>query len=183
MCDQNRDRDVAVAWLYCDYLAREKQSATNMLGVLLKQLFERDEISGSVRQVFYKEKRFGGRAVQLSDLVEMLKTAIASLPEVFICIDGLDECLPNNRRELLESLQEIVRASPATRVFLSGRPHILDEIKRNFTEAIIMQVAPTIGDIEIYLEMRLDRDSTPGAMNDNLRAEIMRVIPRKISQM
>ena len=76
-----------------------------------------------------------------------------------------------------------MRASPATRVFLSGRPHILDEIKKRFAEAIMMQVAPTIGDIERYLEMRLEGDSTPSAMDDNLRAEIMRVIPRKISQM
>ena len=154
-----------------------------MLGALLKQLFEREEISGSVRQVFYQEKRFGGRAVQLSDLVKMLKMAIASLPEVFICIDGLDECLPNNRRELLESLQGIEQTLPTTRVFLSGRPHIQDEVTRYFTEAIMIQVTPTIGDIERYLKRRLNRDTTPGAMDDNLRAEIMRVIVRKISPM
>ena len=155
-----------------------------MLGAILKQLLERDGISESVRQVFREGKRgFGGRALRILDLVGMLKTMIASLPEVFICIDGLDECLPNNRGELLESLQELVRASPATRVFLSGRPHILDEIKNRFAEAIMIQAVPTIGDIERYLKMRLERDSTPGAMDDNLRAEIMRVIPSKISQM
>ena len=155
-----------------------------MLGAILKQLLERDGIPESLRQVFRKEKRgFGGRAVQLLNLVEILKTTIASLPEVFICIDGLDECLPNNRRGLLESLRDIVLALPATRVFLSGRPHIRDEVKRHFTGAITIAVIPTIGDIERYLEMRLDRDPTPSAMDDNLRSEIMRVIPRKISQM
>ena len=66
---------------------------------------------------------FGRRAVQSLDLVRILKRTIASLPEVFICINALDECLPNNRRELLESLQDIVQASPATWVFLSGGPH------------------------------------------------------------
>jgi len=155
-----------------------------MLGVILKQLFERDGIPESLRQVFRSEKRgFGGRAAQPPELVGIVKKTIASLPEVFICIDGLDECLPKNRRELLQSLQDIVRASPTTRVFLSGRPHIRDEIKKYFTGAIMIAVIPTIGDIERYLEMRLNNDSTPSAMDGNLRAEILRVIPRRISQM
>jgi len=155
-----------------------------MLGAILKQLLERDGIPEPVRQAFRKEKRgFGGRAVQLLDLVNILKTTVASLAEVFICIDALDECLPDNRRELLESLQDIIKASPNVRVFLSGRPHIWGEIKRYFPEAVMIPVIPTVGDIERYLEIRLDRDTTPGAMDDNLRAEIMRVIPGTISQM
>ena len=184
LCDQAHYRDIAVAGLYCDYLAQGQQSTTNMLGAILRQLLARDGIPGPVRQAFRKERReLGGRAVQLLGLVKMLKTTIALLPEVFICIDGLDECLPKNRQELLESLQEIVQASPATRVFLSGRPHIRDEIGGYFAEAIMIAIIPTIGDIERYLEMRLDQDTTPSAMDDNLRAEIMRVIPRRISQM
>ena len=155
-----------------------------MLGAILKQLLERDGIPEPLREAFRAEKRgFGGRAAQLPDLVEILKKTIASLPKVFICIDGLDECLPKTRRELLESLQDITRASPTTRMFLSGRPHIQGEVKRYFTEAITIAVIPTIEDIERYLEMRLDRDPTPSAMDYNLRAEIMEVIPRKISQM
>ena len=155
-----------------------------MLGAILKQLLERDGIPESLREVFRAGKRgFGGRVVQLPDLVKILKTMIASLPDVFICIDGLDECLQKNRRELLESVRDIMRASPTTRVFLSGRPHIRDEVKRYFAEAIMIAVVPTMEDIEGYLEMRLDRDPTPGAMDENLRAEIMEVIPRNISQM
>ena len=155
-----------------------------MLGAILKQLLERDGIPESVRKVFREEKRgLGGRAVQLLDLLKILKMTIASLPKVFICIDGLDECLPKNRRELLESLQDIVRALPNTRVFLSGRPHIRDEVKRCFTEAIMIPITPTIEDIWRYLRMKLDRDPVPYAMDDNLRTEIMRVILEKISPM
>ena len=184
LCDQARNRDIVVAGLYCDYLAQEQQSAANILGAILKQLLERDGIPEPLRLVFRKEKRgFGGRAAQLVDLVGMLKTALTSLPEVFICIDGLDECLPKNRRELLESLRNIVQASPTTRVFLSGRPHIRDEVKGCFPEVVMIAVIPTVGDIERYLKVRLDSDPMPSAMNDNLRAEIMRVIPREISQM
>jgi len=175
---------MAVAGLYYDYLAQEEQSTTNMLGAILKQLLERNGIPEHVRQAFREEKKgFGGRAAQLLNLMKILKTTIASLSEVFICIDGLDECVPDNRRELLESLRDVVQASPTTRVFLSGRPHIRDEIKRYFAKAVMIRVIPTIRDIERYLKMRLDRDNIPSAMDDKLRAEIMRVIPRNFSQM
>ena len=173
-----------MAGLYCDYLAQDEQSATNMLGAILRQLLEKDGISELVRKAFREGKRgFGGRAVRLSDLVKILKTTLASLQEVFICIDGLDECLPKNRQDLFESLQEVVRASPTTRLFLTGRPHVRDEVKGYFAEAIRIEVIPTIGDIERYLETKLSRDTTPKAMDDYLRAEIMWEIPRKISQM
>ena len=63
-----------------------------MLGAILGQRLERDGILEPLQQAFRKGKRgFGGRAVQLLDLVEILETTISSLPEVFICIDGLDE--------------------------------------------------------------------------------------------
>ena len=155
-----------------------------MLGAILNQLLERDGIPEAVRQVFRKGKRgFGGRAVQLSDMVKILKATITSVPEVFICIDGLDECLPKNRQGFLESLRDIVQASPVTRVFISGRPHVQDEIKRYFTAAIVILLTPTSRDIERFLKRRLDQDIIPRAMDDNLRAEIMDVIPRKISPM
>jgi len=173
-----------VAGLYCDYLAQEQQSTTNMLGAILKQVFARDGIPKPVRQAFREGKNvLGGRAAQLLDLVEFLKATIALLPGVFICIDALDECLPKSRLKLLESLQEIVKVSPTTRIFLTGRPHVQDEIKRYFPEAIMIPVIPTIEDIGRYLDVRLTEDTTPGAMDGDLRAEILRVIPRKISQM
>ena len=173
-----------MAGLYCDYLNQGQQSTTNMLGAILIQLFARDGIPETVQQAFHKGKMvLGGQAVRDSDLVKMLKTAIASRPGVFICIDALDECLPKNRHQLLESLQKIVRASPTTRVFLTGRPHVRDEIRKYLPEAVMIPVTPTFGDIAAFLKMRLDQDPTPTAMDDKLRAEIMWAIPRKISQM
>jgi len=83
--------------------------------------------------------------------------------------------------EFLELLQNM-GASPTIPVSLSGRPHVRGEIKGYFTEATIIPATP-VGSIERYLEIRLDGDTMPSVMYDNLWAEIMSVIPRKISQM
>ena len=73
--------------------------------------------------------------------------------------------------------------SPRIRVFLTGRPHIDDEITKCFNDALRIPLSTTPGDIESYLEMRLDCDTDPNAMDDELRANIMRIIPEKISEM
>jgi len=116
-------------------------------------------------------------------VVEILKKTVVSLQRIFVCIDALDELAPGRRRELLESLQEIVQVSPSMRLLLTGRPHIDDEIVEFFSKVVRIPISPTQDDIMSYLEMRLKHDTTPKAMDDELRADIMRVIPEKISEM
>ena len=181
LCDQAEGKDIAVVGFYCDFLAQQEQSTASMLGAILKQLASRDGIPEHIRKAFWKAKKeFGGR---LPDLVEILKKVVKPLQRVFMCIDALDECTPKNRRGLLESLREIARVSPNTRIFLTGRPHIDDEIMKCFSKAVRMPVIPTQDDIKSYLEMRLDGDTDPNAMDDELRAEIMKIIPEKVSEM
>ena len=183
LCDQAEGKDVAVVWLYCDFLAQKEQSATSMLGAILKHLFSRGGIPEHVREAFQKAKEeFSGRGLLLPDLVEIVKKAVASLPRVFICIDALDESTQQCRRELLESLQEIVQVSANTRLFLTGRPHVGEDIIKCFSEVVRIHLTPTQDDIKSYLEMRLDEDIDPDMMDNELRADIMRVIPEKISE-
>ena len=184
LCDQAGGKDIAVVGLYCDFLSQQEQSTTNMLGAILKQLSRREDIPKDIREAFRKAKEeFGGRGLQRSDQVEIMKKVTASLSRVFICIDALDESTPQHRQELLQSLQELARGSRNTRIFLTGRPHIKDEIMRSFSKVVKIHLSPTEGDIENYLEMRLRRDTDSYAMDDELRADIMRVIPEKTSKM
>src|SRR5437879_587261 len=126
-----------------------------MLGAILKQLVSGGEIPKNIHESFQKAgNEFGGRGLLPPDLVEILNRTIAPLQQVFICIDALDESTPKYRRELLESLREIVRASPNTRLFLTGRPHIGDEIVKCFGKPVRIPISPTQDDIKSYLEMR-----------------------------
>ena len=154
-----------------------------MLGAMLKQLASRG-ISNDIRKAFKKaQNEFGGRGLQLPEILNILKKTILSLARLFICIDALDECTPKHRRELIKSLREIVRVLPGARVFLTGRPHIGDEIATCFSETFRIPLSPAHGDIISYLERRLDSDTDPKAMDDQLRVDIMKIIPEKISEM
>jgi len=182
LCDRAQDDDIAVAGLYCDFLSQQDQTTTNIMGALLKQLVNRGGIPDHLREAFQNAKKeFGGRAPRLADLMGMLKIVIASLPRVFICIDALDECLLKHLPEILESLRDIVQESPRTRIFLTGRPHVWEDVQRYFSKAVVIPISPNRGDIRNYVEMRLDRDSEPEAMSNDLRVDIVRVILEKIS--
>ena len=184
LCDEAGGKDIAVVGLYCDFLSQQEQSTTSMLGAILKQLVSRGEIPEHIREAFKKAKReFGGRGLRLPDIVEIMTKAVTALPRVFICIDALDESTPKYRRDLLESLREIVRVSANARLFLTGRPHVGDEILKCFCKVVRIPVIPTRDDIKSYLEMRLDSDTDPDVMDDELRADIMRAIPEKIGEM
>ena len=113
----------------------------------------------------------------------MLKRAIASLPKAFICLDALDECSPKHLSELLKSLRDIIRECPRVRIFLTGRPHVGEDIKRYFSKAVEIPISPNPDDIRNYVEIRLDSDTESEAMNKDLRADIVRIILEKISNM
>ena len=184
LCDQPDDVPVSVACLYYDYLAQNEQSITNMVGAILKQLVGGGGIPKDIREAYQKAKKeLDGRGLLRADLIRMLKIAIASRPRVFICIDALDECLPRNLPGLLESLRDILRESPTTRIFLTGRPHVREAIQRYFTGAVMIPISPNTDDVRNYLQMKLDWDEEPEAMDDILRADIVKTILDKVSDM
>jgi len=48
---------------------------------------------------------------------------------------------------------------------------------------IVIPISPNKDDIRNYLKMKLDGDTDPEAMSDDLRADIVRVILEKTSDM
>ena len=183
LCDQARDEDLAVAWLYCDYNAKEEQTVVSIMGAILKELIGRGEIPKEIREAFREAENVGARRLLLSDLRQMLKIAIGLLPKLFICIDGLDECLAKDLPELLESLRDIVREFPSTRIFLTGRPQVGKDIQRCFPTAVAILINPNRDDIRGYVMMRLDSDIKREAMSDDLRAKIVNIMLDKMSNM
>jgi len=184
LCDEPGEEDIVVAGFYCDFRGQQEQTTADIIGAILKQLVARPEVLEHVKTAFQKAKmELGGRGLRLPDMVRMLKRAIATLPQVFICIDALDECLPKHLLDLLESLKDILQGAPRTRIFVTGRPHIGAEIKRYFAAGVIVHISPTRHEIKRYLEKRLEMDTMRDAMSDGLRTDILRIIPARISEM
>ena len=185
LCNQARGQNIAVACFYFDFAAQKEQSPTSMLGALLKQVVGGlGGVPVEIAEAYEDQKKvIGGRGPGLSDIVNMLQT---TSPEnrTFICIDALDECVAEHQVKILNSLNKILQKSPGTRIFVTGRPHIQNEIgKRLSGNVTTMRITPKRDDIISYLRSRLDEDTTPDAMDSSLEEDILKKIPEDISEM
>jgi len=185
LCDQATGRSTAVACFYFDFAAQKEQSAASMLGSLLKQIVNgMERVPEEVWRAWREQKKtIGGRRLQLADAVKILQL-VTSSQHTFICIDALDECTGAQRGRLLDSLGDILANSPGTRIFVTGRPHILAETERRLVGRVIsVSIGPTRDDIITYLRTRLRDDETPEAMDESLEEAILEKIPDNISEM
>ena len=176
LCDEAINQGSAVTCFYFDFATRGEQSAINILGSLLKQLVRRfNPILDVIIQEFQNQKMvIGGRGPRIPGILNMFQ-AIATTMRTFVCIDALDECAPEHRVVVLDSLGQILRESPNTRIFMTGRPHIRSEIERRVgAGAIFISIEPKEDDVLRYLRERLSNDTTPGVMNSALEGEIGR---------
>ena len=184
LCDQENVDKVVVVCVYCDFSAQGEQTATGVLGALLKQVVSAlDPIPDRVRKEYEGSKRgVGGRRILLPDILEMLCKSLLCLRRVFICIDALDEFPAKHRPEIWESLQKVVVTCQNSRLFLTGRLHIRDEVQRYFPSTTeMLPISSRKHDIGLYLKMRLKRDLELDAMDEELEADVLRIIPEVAS--
>ena len=184
LCDESREKDIAVAMFYCDFRHQQDLTVTNIIGAILKQLVVKNEVLEHVQAAFQVAKtEVGGQGPQLPDMVEMQKQAVVTLPWVFICIDALGECLSKHLRELLESMRDVLEKSPRARIILTGRPQAEAKITSRFTNPVSVPISPRKHDVKRYLEKKLEIGPESEVMSKGLREDIPRVIPERISEM
>ena len=177
---------VAVAYVYCDFSTPNMQSTSAVLGSVLRQVVGAlAEIPDGIQQAFERAKRQAdGCGLRLPEILDMLTKSVSSLKRVFICIDALDEFPTKHRAQLWDSLRSIVRECPKTRLFLTGRPQIRTEVEGYLLEeAGMVTIEPTSEDIRRYIEKRLKQALDKSIIDKKLRADIRRVIPKRVSGM
>ena len=185
LCDSICGESVAVACVYCDFHAHQEQSAASVLAALLGQLVTGVEsVPQEIAEAFERAKRaVDARSLRLPEIRAMLIKSLKSLRRGFFCIDALDEFPTKHRPELWDSLQHIIRECPNIRLFITGRPHIREEVIKHFPGyPDLNPIKPTKEDIREYITMRLKKDPELDAMDIELKADILRIIPEKISE-
>jgi len=183
--DQTRGQNIVVLCFYCDYQAQRDQSAVSMIGDLLRQIFQGTaEVQREIQNAFNESKWRGGQCCQLPAMLQLFIGAISSIGRVYICVDAVDELPPKNRSEFLGALRQIVQDAPNTRLFLTGRPHILAEFGKYFMSGVyFIHIVVNKGDITRYLSHMIDNDGCPDLMTEDLKNEIMKTMLGDASEM
>ena len=180
-----RGENTTITCFYFDFASQNEQSPTRFLGSLLKQMvFGLEEMPEEISKAYEDRKNaVGGQGLQISDILNMLQTTTAR-KRAFICIDGLDECAAEHIAKVADSLGQLLHRSPGTRIFATGRPHIIPEIRARLGERVTsISINPKRDDIIMYLNSRLATDTTSDAMDSTLKADILEKIPNDISEM
>ena len=146
-----------------------------MIGDLLRQVdWEAAEIQPDIKSAFKKSKRRGIQGPQLPDMLQLLVKVISSIDRVFICVDAVDELLPQGQLEFLNALRQILQDAPNTRLFLTARPHARVELDKYLTRgAFIIHIVVDQGDITRYLNRRIDDDHIPDSMKNTIVKAIL----------
>ena len=179
LCDEAVKGDPTVVCFYFDFAARNEESPVNVLGSLLRQLVcGHGEIPEAIAEDFRNERMsIGGRGLQVSGILKMLR-ALTVTRRTFICVDALDECVPEHRIVVLESLGQILQGSASTRLLMTGRPHVRSEVERELGGvATFVWIRATEDGVLRFLREKLRKDTIPNVMSSTLEQDIMKSIP------
>jgi len=95
-----------VAYVYCNYKAREEQDTSKMLAAILKQLVQARP--SLMEPVEWLHQQHAGRGTRPSpdEVFDALRHVVAQYSTVYIVVDALDECQDSDgtRREFLAKL-------------------------------------------------------------------------------
>ena len=152
-----------------------------MLGAILKQV---DHISQEIGAAFGRSRNqlYGGD-LKSGEVLRLLVSSLRTMQRSYVCIDALDEVPREYRPELFKLLVQLTQESPGTRLFLTCRQYMREEISSYFTRGTEIRIEPTGDDIRNFLAMGFRNSTGPQAMNWDFREEILKTIPENIPKM
>ena len=169
--------------MYADYKDQTSQTVVHILGSFLRQLLT--TVPAPIpEEVIQKldDIRHGGRKVEITDSLAMLKIRLHQLKRAFICIDALDELEPKVRQQLLNILKELAIKNNV-RLFLTGRGHIEDEVHNCFKveprQGYTVNISASQEDIRQFVRQQIKEDLNPEAMDIGLAKGIEDTIIEK----
>lgn len=170
---ESQSKNVGVACVYLNHKETESQTVQNILGALWRQLIFGKSIPAAV-QTMYKDHSERRTQPSLNQFQDMLSSVMAQYSKVYLVVDALDECLEEERNDLLEALAMLV---PSANLVLTSRPHInLDPF---LGEIQILEVRATEGDIRHYVEKQILK-SRKLSKHIHSRPELQKEIQSKI---
>jgi archaellum biogenesis ATPase FlaH len=173
---------VGIVQFYFRYDNRTNQTAENVVRSFLQQLlYQFDVVPPSVSKAYEQSMKYGSKANP--QYVELLTNCLEEFARVFILIDALDECIDNDRQELLrivENLQQVLESQ--VKLFITTRSHHYQKDlihKKSLQEAGVLEIEADTEDIKKYLKKKLENAPRAENLTQEMRDNIMTTISSK----
>lgn len=173
------EKDVGIAYLYCNFRRGDEQKPDDLLASLIKQLVQRQSsLPDNVKALYHHHTRKQTRP-SFEEVSKALTLIAAMYSRVFIAIDALDEYRGSNA-DWSRFLSEILKLQGNTGVnlFVTSRP--IPEIIENFAESLSVEIHASNEDVARYLDSQIPH--MPGIigrsphLHDEVKNEIIKSV-------
>ncbi|RYP43045.1 hypothetical protein DL770_011882 [Monosporascus sp. CRB-9-2] len=176
------NRNIGVAYLYCNFRQQDDQKAEDLLRSLLKQLAQgRSPLPESVVSLYesHKDKR---TRPSFDEISRALQSVTALYSQVFIVVDALDECQTTGgcRTRLLSMLFSL-QAKYGTNLFTTSR--FIPEITEMFSRSTSLEIRASAEDVRRYVDGDISHLPSFVGRNPELQEEIKTGIVKAIDGM
>jgi Cdc6-like AAA superfamily ATPase len=148
------NKNIGIAYIYCNFKQQDRQKAEDLLASLLKQLAQgHPSIPEGVKSLYDKHKGKGTRP-SFEEISTTLQSVVALNSRVFIIIDALDECQISGGYQA-RFLKEIFdfQAIYRTNIFVTSR--FIPEITERFYGTISREIRASPEDVQRYVDSHI----------------------------
>lgn len=146
-----------MAYFYFEYQEQERQTPVKVLASLVRQLATQATILPAEIIALYDAQEAKGKTPKFEELYAVLVAVFKCFKEVFLVFDALDECdIKFRGKEVLPLLHRMGRSG--ARLFVTSRQYPEDIWESFHDTAMMVELSPTLEDIGIYIQHRIDDD-------------------------
>ena len=180
--DVQKDTNIGIAYLYCNFRRQDEQKAEGLLASLLKQLAQGlYPLPDSVKSLYDSHKTNRTRPT-FNEISSTLQSVSALYSRSFIVVDALDECQAFNgcRTKLLTEIFAL-QAKSRTNIFSTTR--FIPEITDHFKNCMRLEIRASDHDVRRYLDGHMSQLPRCVLRNSELQSEIKAEIVKAVNGM
>ena len=147
--------DIGIAYLYCNFQWKNRQSARDLLSSVLRQLAQgRSSLPQSLKSLYGRHRNMKTRP-SFDEISNTLHTVASEYTRIFVVIDALDECqaFGGCRDRVLEEMFTLQARCEAS-LFATSRD--IPEITVRFNESMRVEIRAKKEDVRQYIEGQID---------------------------
>ena len=166
------EKEVGICFAYYSYQSPEMQESSQIISAMIKQLCrKRDNIPPG----FFRMKQDSLSPSSLGNR-ESFTTVAQDFEELFLVMDGLDECPREKRHHVLDFISAVVNSLPRAKIFVTSRREtdLIRAFEQMSTPKIEVEAKSVAADISKYVtdEIKRLRDGYNGKKL-NLKSKVL----------
>ncbi|MCJ1382347.1 hypothetical protein MMC17_005460 [Xylographa soralifera] len=176
--DNSRHWETAIAFFYCKYGDSARDKYENVAKSLIAQLLQDNQ---NCLDYLYDKALSSNHthAETIEEYQEMIHAMIQCYKNIYIGIDGLDECEPTERKAILNLLHSFFEPSNSecqVKLFVSSRAE--KDIEHSLRSAVRLELAAHYleNDIQVYVQERAKSMNEKFAFDNNFLQHIITTV-------